>query len=115
MVGISPRDRGNIGDTANVLPDSAAKGAPPGQEVPRAMDKEGTVGKQFTGEFCSKNPNTTARDTKSLIEQGAIGGAAQKLGGPFDKEGMIGKQFTEQGGIGGKVQDTMGGTKEKKI
>lgn len=50
MVGISPRDRGNIGDTANVLPDEVAKGAPPGQQIPKAMDKEGTIGKQFTGE-----------------------------------------------------------------
>lgn len=53
MVGISPRDRGNIGDTSNVLPDSAAKGAKPGQEVPKAMDKEGAVGKQFTGKSLS--------------------------------------------------------------
>ena len=51
MVGISPRDRGNIGDTANVLPDSTAKGPPPGSQIPKAMDKEGTIGKQFTGEL----------------------------------------------------------------
>lgn len=54
MVGISPRDRGNIGDTANVLPDSAAKGAPPGQAIPKAMDKEGAIGKQFTGKSVTK-------------------------------------------------------------
>lgn len=44
-------------------------------------------------------------------EQGALGGAAQKIGGPLDKEGVIGKQFTTEGSIGGSVQNTMGGTK----
>lgn len=38
----------------------------------------------------------------------------QKIGGPFDKEGMIGKQFTAEGSIGGTVQDTMGGEKAAK-
>eukprot|EP00877_Chromochloris_zofingiensis_P008984 jgi/Chrzof1/4339/Cz14g09100.t1 len=33
------------------------------------------------------------------------GGTAQKIGGPFDKEGAIGKQFTTQGAVGGRVQD----------
>ncbi|KAF4446749.1 hypothetical protein F53441_9683 [Fusarium austroafricanum] len=61
--------------------------------MPKAMDEQGTVGKQFTTE-------------------GAIGGTAQKVGGPFDKEGMIGKQFTTEGSIGGTVQDKMGGEKK---
>ena len=116
MVGISPRDRGNIGDTANILPDSTAKGARPGQEVPKAMDKEGAVGKQFTGESPGKCLlSVRCCVANGPIEQGALGGAAQKVGGPFDKEGMIGKQFTDKGAIGGTVQDTMGGTKEKKM
>ncbi len=37
-----------------------------------------------------------------------IGGTAQKVGGPFDKDGMIGKQFTDSGSIGGTVQQTLG-------
>ncbi|KAM5347325.1 hypothetical protein ACJ41O_010330 [Fusarium nematophilum] len=61
--------------------------------MPKAMDAKGTVGKQFT-------------------EQGAIGGTAQKIGGPLDKEGMIGKQFTTEGSIGGAVQNAMGGEKK---
>ena len=44
-------------------------------------------------------------------ETGALGGIAQKVGGPMDKEGAIGKQFTADGAIGGKVQDMMGGNK----
>lgn len=43
--------------------------------------------------------------------EGAIGGAAQKVGGPFDKEGAIGKQFTTDGSVGGTVQEKLGGTK----
>ncbi|MCJ1334074.1 hypothetical protein MMC10_010781 [Thelotrema lepadinum] len=49
------------------------------------FDKSGAVGKHFT-------------------EQGALGGTAQKVGGPFDKEGVVGKQFTAEGGIGGMAQ-----------
>lgn len=29
------------------------------------------------------------------------GGAAQAVGGPFDKDGAVGKQFTKDGAIGG--------------
>ncbi|GAW26732.1 hypothetical protein SAMD00023353_4600310 [Rosellinia necatrix] len=65
-----------------------------GEDKPRAFDAQGTIGKQFT-------------------EQGALGGAAQKIGGPLDREGMIGKQFTAEGSIGGSVQSAMGGTKGK--
>ncbi|KAI1009891.1 hypothetical protein LB503_011539 [Fusarium chuoi] len=61
--------------------------------VPKAMDEQGSVGKQFT-------------------ENGAIGGTAQKIGGPFDKEGVIWKQLTTEGSIGGTVQNNMGGEKK---
>ncbi|KAF2968570.1 hypothetical protein GQX73_g4966 [Xylaria multiplex] len=63
-----------------------------GEDKPRVFDSHGYIGKQFT-------------------EQGALGGAAQKIGGPLDKEGMIGKQFTTEGSIGGSMQSSMGGTK----
>ncbi|KAI3332284.1 hypothetical protein HD806DRAFT_530039 [Xylariaceae sp. AK1471] len=63
-----------------------------GENKPKAFDAQGTIGKQFT-------------------EDGALGGAAQKIGGPLDKDGMIGKQFTTEGAVGGSVQNTMGGTK----
>ncbi|KPM38511.1 hypothetical protein AK830_g8047 [Neonectria ditissima] len=61
-----------------------------GEDRPKVFDEQGAIGKQFT-------------------EQGALGGVAQKIGGPLDKEGMIGKQFTAGGSIGGSVQDAMGG------
>jgi len=47
-----------------------------------------------------------------LVEQGAVGGIAQKIGGPLDKEGAIGKQFTTEGAVGGTVQADLGGKKE---
>ncbi|KAI1816474.1 hypothetical protein GGS20DRAFT_223575 [Poronia punctata] len=64
-----------------------------GNDKPKVFDAEGTIGKQFTA------------------ENGALGGTAQKIGGPLDKEGAIGKQFTTEGSIGGSVQNTLGGTK----
>jgi hypothetical protein len=41
--------------------------------------------------------------------EGAIGGTAQKIGGPLDKGGMIGSQFTTGGTIGGMVQNKLAG------
>ncbi|XXG98778.1 hypothetical protein Hte_005108 [Hypoxylon texense] len=61
-----------------------------GEDKPKMFDAQGSIGKQFT-------------------EDGAIGGAAQKVGGPLDKDGMIGKQFNPDGSIGGSVQSTFGG------
>lgn len=46
-----------------------------------------------------------------IIEEGAIGGIGQKIGGPFDKEGMIGEQFTAKGAVGGTIDSMMGGKK----
>jgi len=63
-----------------------------GLDKQKAFDAQGAIGKQFT-------------------EDGALGGMAQKVGGPFDKNSAIGKQFTEDGSIGGTVQNMMGGTK----
>ena len=52
-------------------------------------------------------------NTNNSAAEGALGGTAQKVGGPLDKEGMIGKQFTTEGGIGGAVQNMMGGMSKK--
>ncbi|KAF7513866.1 hypothetical protein GJ744_006480 [Endocarpon pusillum] len=35
---------------------------------------------------------------------GPVGGTAQKVGGPLDKDGVVGKQFTEGGALGGTAQ-----------
>lgn len=49
------------------------------------FDKTGAIGQHFNAD-------------------GAIGGTAQKVGGPFDKNGMVGKQFTDKGALGGTAQ-----------
>ncbi|EXJ67174.1 uncharacterized protein A1O5_09821 [Cladophialophora psammophila CBS 110553] len=61
----------------------------PGAKAPM-LTSEGSVGNQFTAE-------------------GAIGGAAQKIGGPLDQHGMIGGMFKEDGAIGGTVNKMAGG------
>ena len=44
-------------------------------------------------------------------DEGAIGGTAQKVGGPLDKEGMVGKHFNSDGTIGGMVQENLANKK----
>ncbi|KAM7203428.1 hypothetical protein V8F20_004022 [Naviculisporaceae sp. PSN 640] len=63
-----------------------------GLDVPKVFDSKGTIGKQFTTE-------------------GAIGGTAQKIGGPFSEDGIIGHRFTTDGIVGASVQGTLGGKK----
>ena len=52
------------------------------------------------------------REANIRAEEGAIGGTAQKVGGPLSKEGFIGKHFTTEGSVGGTVEENMGGTKK---
>ncbi|CAF9932155.1 MAG: hypothetical protein GOMPHAMPRED_006509 [Gomphillus americanus] len=44
-----------------------------------------------------------------FTEDGKIGGTAQKVGGPFDKDGTVGKEFTKDGTIGGAAQNSAEG------
>ncbi len=41
------------------------------------------------------------------IATGPIGGTAQKIGGPLDKQGSIGQHFNADGKIGGMVQENL--------
>ena len=43
--------------------------------------------------------------------EGAIGGTAQKIGGPLDKQGSIGQHFNADGKIGGMVQENLANKK----
>lgn len=45
------------------------------------------------------------------IAEGAIGGTAQKIGGPLDKQGAIGQNFNADGKIGGMVQENLANKK----
>jgi len=61
------------------------------QENPSALSSEGAIGKQF-------NP------------EGRIGQLGQKIGGPFDKDGIIGSQFdAAKNGIAGHVERAVDG------
>lgn len=48
----------------------------------------------------------------SALAEGPVGGSAQAVGGPFDKEGAIGKQFTNKGAVGGAVDSALGEKKD---
>lgn len=50
-------------------------------------------------------------DVFGLTADGALGGTAQKVGGPFDKEGMVGKNFNADGKIGGMIQENLANKK----
>lgn len=39
-----------------------------------------------------------------FTEKGSVGGTAQEVGGPFDKEGAVGKHFKPDGAVGGNAQ-----------
>jgi hypothetical protein len=79
-------------------------------EKPSAFDAKGMIGKQFTSQSSTIIPPNIAN--LLFIAEGAIGGTAQKVGGPFDKEGIIGKQFNTDGALGGSVQGNLGDKKK---
>ena len=49
--------------------------------------------------------------TTVSVADGAIGGTAQKVGGPLDKQGAIGQHFNADGKIGGMVQENLANKK----
>ncbi|MCJ1395471.1 hypothetical protein MMC18_008357 [Xylographa bjoerkii] len=71
-----------IHESVNQTPAAGDKMTGHGQSI---FDKSGAVGSMFNAD-------------------GAIGGTAQKVGGPLDKEGMIGKHFNADGALGGTAQ-----------
>lgn len=97
-------DSTNASSPGNVLSSGLAA------TKPKVFDEHGAVGNTFTG----TSPSSQDLDNAILTaaEEGAVGGTAQKIGGPLDKEGMIGKQFTTEGAIGGTVQSVLGGQKK---
>ncbi|EXJ84984.1 hypothetical protein A1O3_05659 [Capronia epimyces CBS 606.96] len=59
------------------------------------LSAQGAIGSQFT-------------------EHGAIGGTAQQIGGPLDKDGAIGKHFKGDGALGGTLNKLVGGQPQPK-
>ena len=76
------------------------------------FSKDGAVGSMFNGTH-SFAPNVTlSSDTLTgNTADGAIGGTAQKIGGPLDKQGSIGQHFNSDGKIGGMVQENLANKK----
>ena len=64
----------------------------------------------FTGK-AGISSNRTQRLTSVSSADGAIGGTAQKVGGPLDKQGAIGQHFNADGKIGGMVQENLANKK----
>ncbi|KAL8906828.1 MAG: hypothetical protein Q9171_006108 [Xanthocarpia ochracea] len=78
-----------IHESVNQIPAAGDKTQGTGTSM---FSKDGAVGKMF-------NPD------------GALGGTAQKIGGPLDKEGVVGSQFKADGKIGGMVQENLANKK----
>lgn len=76
-------------------------------ETNNAMDASGKVGSNFKGLWL-KNARPVITEAVKLIfyfaADGPVGSIGQKVGGPFDKQGAVGKQFTEDGSVGGSIQ-----------
>ncbi|MCJ1233602.1 hypothetical protein MMC14_001560 [Varicellaria rhodocarpa] len=88
-----------IHESVNQVPAAGEKTQGTGTSM---FSKDGAVGSMFNGECL-----WVGDEVKIVVLEdtnGAIGGTAQKVGGPFDKEGAVGKQFNADGGIGGAVQ-----------
>lgn len=53
---------------------------------PKVFDAQGTIGKQFTCKLMTYLYATRANSRKA---DGALGGTADNVGGPFDKDGTM--------------------------
>jgi hypothetical protein len=102
-VGKQFTEAGAVGGTAQSAAETAQG------EKPSAFDAQGMVGKQFTSQYTI--PPAPHLADLLVPAEGAIGGTAQKIGGPFDKEGAIGKHFKADGTLGGTVQEKLGDKK----
>ncbi|KAL8654922.1 MAG: hypothetical protein Q9226_003246 [Calogaya cf. arnoldii] len=81
-----------IHESVNQVPAAGDKTQGTGTSM---FSKDGAVGKLFNGN----------------VADGAIGGTAQKIGGPFDKQGAVGSHFNADGKIGGMVQENLANKK----
>ena len=77
------------------------------------FSKDGAIGSMFNGAFFFHFYSLAAwtADAFTLAADGAIGGTAQKIGGPFDKQGSVGQHFNADGKIGGMVQENLANKK----
>jgi len=71
---------------------------------------ESSVPKNTVGDNTNSTPafNKDGVVGSAFKADGAIGGMADKVGGPFSKDGSIGKNFNPDGAIGGTVHENLG-------
>ena len=74
------------------------------------FDKSGAVGSMFNGTPPHNHIVDAAADS-TFTADGPLGGTAQKIGGPLDKDGAVGKHFNADGKIGGMVQENLANKK----
>jgi len=96
--------------TTNFQPSAGEKTT--GHTGAALFDSQGAIGKHFTSTSHSTHSFWLTGSANMLVAAGAIGGTAQSIGGPLDKEGMIGKQFTTAGSIGGAAQNILAGSEK---
>lgn len=82
------------------------------------FSKDGAVGSMFNGTYPLRHYSHYGKRyvygyvlTKGSTADGPLGGTAQKIGGPLDKQGAIGKNFNADGKIGGMVQQNLADNK----
>ncbi|MCJ1369353.1 hypothetical protein MMC20_000564 [Loxospora ochrophaea] len=104
-----------VHESINQIPSAGEKTTGTGTSM---FSKDGAVGSMFNGTFLlSSHPHLPSRSPPPLTPSpldpadGPLGGTAQKVGGPFDKEGSIGQHFNADGAIGGAFQENVAGKK----
>lgn len=75
------------------------------------FSKDGAIGSMFNGTLSSSPLGDFQSDRVVFLADGAIGGTAQKVGGPFDQQGSVGQHFNADGKIGGMVQENLANKK----
>ncbi|KAI1773418.1 hypothetical protein F4818DRAFT_422525 [Hypoxylon cercidicola] len=103
------------GDESARAVDRGANSAMPNTELSSGIHESANqrepAGAKTTGTATSVFDSTGAIG-KQFTTKGAIGGTAQKVGGPLSKDGAVGKQFTDTGSIGGTIQNKLGDQKK---
>ncbi|KAK3614441.1 hypothetical protein LTR56_027068 [Elasticomyces elasticus] len=107
------------GDSSARTMDKGASAAARSTDLTEGIHEDAKLappaGEKTTGTAGSVFDAATGSIGKAFTTQGAIGGTAQKIGGPFDQSGMIGKQFTTEGSIGASAQNILAGSEKTSV
>jgi len=100
------------GDSSANTMDKGANSAMPHVDMTTGIHENSKTGSMPAGEK-TQGTGTPVFNKDGAIgsmfkADGAIGGTAEKVGGPFSKDGAIGKNFNADGAIGGTVHENLG-------